>query len=447
MTYDLDYRLKSIATSGIQSLVYTLNANNEITRIANSQQSAATQDYAYDALSRLKGVTKTGSGGNEAFTFDPNGNRLTHTKGGLTDTYYPEPANNQVWGIAGGTAATSKSMPHDGVGNITSYQTGTGTPFLYGFDPFNRLKTVTNGANVTTYHYDSSNQRVRKTGSVSGDIRYLHAGALLAETAAGSAALSTFYIRLGGEVIGLIKGSALYYVHNDHLGRPEVVTDQTKTKRWVAANYAYDRTVVVCPTCTLTLNVGFPGQYFDAESGLWYNHNRYYDASTGRYITSDPIGLKGGLNTYAYVGGAPVSSVDEDGLCPRVVTPVGKPTKDDLKTVDAINAELAAVEPVIMASGDAGAINAYNTASLIYDPSAELAGYANLAANSITFGPAFQNYITSGAQFIEYYGAFVRPADVGRFIVGHEFAHFASSRGGPMGIERRANYFWKQWDR
>jgi len=118
-------------------------------------------------------------------------------------------------------------------------------------------------------------------------------------------------------------------VHADHLGSPRKITSQAGNIVWQWLDKPFgDSPVNQDPDgngVAFEYNLRFPGQYFDAETGLHYNWNRYYDPQMGRYITSDPIGLVGGMNTYTYVGGSPVNAVDPLGLRTEVTIwhPVG----------------------------------------------------------------------------------------------------------------------------
>jgi RHS repeat-associated protein len=137
---------------------------------------------------------------------------------------------------------------------------------------------------------------------------------LIAETD-GSGNPLRDYIYLGNEPVAVkIYGSqaGIYYFINDHLGTPQVLVDSTGATVWQAAYLPFGKAQVQIGT--ITNNLRFPGQYFDAETGLHYNWHRYYDPSTGRYLTPDPIGLEGGINLYSYTSNNPVNAVDPFGL-------------------------------------------------------------------------------------------------------------------------------------
>jgi RHS repeat-associated protein len=110
----------------------------------------------------------------------------------------------------------------------------------------------------------------------------------------------------------------VYYFHNDHLGTPQTMSDASGRKVWVAEYDPFGKaTVDQDPDGdgqVVVNNLRFPGQYYDAETGLHYNYHRDYDPATGRYLQPDPIGQIGGLNLYPYVDGNPVSRIDPDGL-------------------------------------------------------------------------------------------------------------------------------------
>jgi RHS repeat-associated protein len=117
---------------------------------------------------------------------------------------------------------------------------------------------------------------------------------------------------LNQSVVAATGTDALYWFINDHLGTPQKVIDADQAIVWEGSQEPFGSTTVT--TNTLDNKFRFPGQYFDTESGLHYNYHRYYDPSSGRYITSDPIGLTGGINLYAYAYNDPVNLIDPYGL-------------------------------------------------------------------------------------------------------------------------------------
>jgi RHS repeat-associated protein len=109
-----------------------------------------------------------------------------------------------------------------------------------------------------------------------------------------------------------------YFIHSDHLNTPRTITDTSGAVVWQwdnsdpFGNNAANENPGAAGQFNFPLR--FPGQYFDKETNTHYNINRDYDPSTGRYIESDPIGLRGGINTYAYALSNPLKYIDPNGL-------------------------------------------------------------------------------------------------------------------------------------
>lgn len=375
--FDTDYRMiahsvkKDVLSQDIlnKTLIY-----DGVDRFLGQYDSSDQSDqvaYTYDATGRVTSANQPIIG-LDTYGYDSNGNRLYHEKyTGVNlgnyqlENYTTTLGTNRLQqvGILNGSV---RQFNYDDIGNIvedTNFNYN-GEDRIYRYDGLGRLKAISEKQLVVNdsllraqYFYNSNNQRVRKTSTFGNtDFIYSIDGKLLAEsgvtisdvpslgnlptsrplktitsqyiypivpgTTASLQRLETGtitstpatsqYIWLNGEIIAMVRSGLIYFVHNDQIGRPEAITGKLGSIVWRAYNSAFDRVVVTDQINGF--NIGFPGQYYDPETKLYYNLNRYYDPTIGRYTQPDKMGLFGGVNPYLYAGNNPLTNTDPNGL-------------------------------------------------------------------------------------------------------------------------------------
>jgi RHS repeat-associated protein len=325
--YDQDYAIDYVLSSAAGGLALNLDVDvmgNIVSAVKPGDLSRGPTPiptlYAYDPLYRLKDVQQPLTTGTlESYTYNKTGDRLSAQLDAGPVTPYTYAAGSHRLASVGGVART-----YDANGNT---QTGTAPGRSLTYDDRNRLTGMSESGVSAQYKINGRGERVAKTVVLGGGpfsatsttvYVYDEGGHLLGDYGATGSAQAE-YVYLDDAPVAVIQGGALSYVETDHLGTPRVVADPaTNAARW-AWNFFGDTFGADAPdpspsgAAAYTMNLRFPGQYYDAETNLNYNYFRNYDPTIGRYLESDPIGLAGGLNRYSYVDGSPLVYFDAYG--------------------------------------------------------------------------------------------------------------------------------------
>jgi RHS repeat-associated protein len=278
--FDRDYRATRISVNGnspVLILNYDYDAGNNVLSIGDGVAAANSQNFSYDPLNRI--LSAAGAYGSLTYSYDANGNRLTE-------------------------------------GAATPAVDGLGSDSLFVYNQSGRLASVSaNGQQLTQYTYDAFGERLAKTGLAGASTLYQYdsSGHLL-EEADRQGNFLVDYIYLDDRPVAAIQAStnSIAFLHTDSLGTPQIATDGSQAIVWAGGSQPFGA-IKSLPT-TLVQNLRLPGQEFDQETGLYFNGFRPYVPGWGRYLQSDPTGLGGGLNTYAYAAGNPLMFSDPLGL-------------------------------------------------------------------------------------------------------------------------------------
>ena len=306
---------KTVANQNINKLAYQYDLTNNITQKTINEDNI---DYQYNSLDRLTEINYAEEIDltDESYSYDPVGNRLTSHKTTGTWNYND---NNELLDFD-----NVQYISNDNSQLIEKTVDGIKTIFIYNVN--NRLAEIKNnlGESIVRYQYDPFGRRIVKElllQNIKTYYLYSQEGLIAEYDETGNLIQSYGYkpntifftnpiFSHRPDFINQSKGGYVYYI-NDHLGTPQKLITETGRVVWHGLSEAFGKTNILIDDFRNDLR--FSGQIFDAESGLNYNIYRYYDFDVGRYITSDPIGLIGGINAFVYVRGNPTNIIDPFG--------------------------------------------------------------------------------------------------------------------------------------
>ncbi len=324
--YDPGGRLKRRETySGMRGVVpetftdrqYSYSGEDELLKTRHSRRGET--DYFYDPTGRITACRSEDEGYLASWQYDAAGNLLGRRAGERATAENSVVPFNRLMSYRG------VHYRYDEFGRAVEKEGRSGTQ-SYRYDAEHRMVEVTTARGTYRYVYDALGRRTEKQhispdGKPYNRTKFLWDGMRLAQESRPEGTGSLYIYRDQGSYEPLARvdkagkegPNRILYFHTDVNGAPEEMTDSDGKIVWETGYQVWGNTIQEKDHGGVEQNLRYQGQYLDRETGLHYNLHRYYDPDVGRFMVTDPIGLRGGLNLYQYAPN-PQGWIDPLGL-------------------------------------------------------------------------------------------------------------------------------------
>ncbi|WP_440617452.1 RHS repeat domain-containing protein [Cysteiniphilum sp. 6C5] len=290
--FNLQYQLTNQSVHGITQTQYQYDNYGHITQANDTNYPTQNKTYTYDDFNRLKTLESPTI--KRSFDYDNWGLLVEENavKGLKNDKHDKKDANGNIVEIDGLTVH---------------------------YDALNQIERIEkDGRLIADYQYNGYGQRISKTVDGKQTVFIYNTDNQLIEIITDNQTIDIVY--LDGKPLAQINNGQVYYFINDVIGTPNILFDGKGQVQWQADVHGYE---IQETLHNITQNLRFAGQYYDEESGFYYNNARYYHPKLGGYLQPDSLDVINGGDTdpYAYAGNNPVNNSDPLGLCYKCISP------------------------------------------------------------------------------------------------------------------------------